>query len=302
MEIYKCSDLSFGYKKNKNILNKISLTIKQGDVLGLLGPNGAGKSTFTRIMLGIENLKKGEQKWFGSHKIPVRKIGYVPQEIAVMDDLSTLENVEFFGRLYGLKGEKLKYQVKKTLQFVDLWEERKIRPTKFSGGMLRRLNIACGIVHNPEVIIFDEPTVGVDPQSRNHILETIEKLNSKGTTIIYISHYMEEVEKICKKVAIIDNGHIIAEGETTKVIEKYTGEKRITFKAHNLEEKDFEFLKENFNKCKSNGDYIEILLQDSSPILNIILSYFGSRIYELEVKTPNLEDVFFNLTKKKLRD
>lgn len=193
------------------------LDVKEGEVFGFLGPNGAGKTTTISILSGLYSKYQGDVKIFGKSikddPIFIKKnMGVVPQDLAIIDDLTAEENVSFFGELYGLRGSDLKKAVKETLEFVGLWDRKKDFPNKFSGGMKRRLNIACAIVHKPKLIILDEPTVGIDPQSRNNILETIKKLNEQGSTIIYTSHYMEEVEAICTDVCIVDKGKIIARG------------------------------------------------------------------------------------------
>ena len=214
--IIEIKNLIKNYKDFKAVDIK-ELNIKEGESFGFLGPNGAGKTTTISILSGLYSKYSGEVKIFGknikSDPVFIKKnLGVVPQDLALIDDLTAEENVKFFGELYGLRGKQLKEAVKETLEFVGLWDRRKDFPPKFSGGMKRRLNIACAIVHKPKLIIFDEPTVGIDPQSRNNILETIKKLNEQGSTIIYTSHYMEEVDAICSDICIIDHGKIIAKG------------------------------------------------------------------------------------------
>lgn len=195
-----------------------NLEIREGEVFGFLGPNGAGKTTTISILSGLYTKFQGEIKIFGKDirkdSFNIKKdMGVVPQDLALIDDLTAEENVTFFAKLYGLRGDSLKNAVKETLEFVGLWDRRKDFPNKFSGGMKRRLNIACAIAHKPKLIIFDEPTVGIDPQSRNNILDTIKELNKLGSTIIYTSHYMEEVEAICTDICIMDHGKVIARGD-----------------------------------------------------------------------------------------
>lgn len=214
--IIEIKNLVKNYKDFKAVDIK-ELNIKEGESFGFLGPNGAGKTTTISILSGLYSKYSGEVKIFGknikSDPVFIKKnLGVVPQDLALIDDLTAEENVKFFGELYGLRGKQLKEAVKETLEFVGLWDRRKDFPPKFSGGMKRRLNIACAIVHKPKLIIFDEPTVGIDPQSRNNILETIKKLNEQGSTIIYTSHYMEEVDAICSDICIIDHGQIIEKG------------------------------------------------------------------------------------------
>lgn len=219
--LIEIKNLAKSYKDFKAVDIK-ELSIKEGEVFGFLGPNGAGKTTTISILSGLYSKYSGEVKIFGKSlkedEIFIKKnLGVVPQDLALIDDLTAEENVKFFGELYGLRGKELKTAVKETLEFVGLWDRKKDFPPKFSGGMKRRLNIACAIVHKPKLIIFDEPTVGIDPQSRNKILETIQALNKQGSTIIYTSHYMEEVDSICSDICIIDHGNIIARGSSDEL-------------------------------------------------------------------------------------
>ena len=198
-------------------LDNFSLKINEGEIFGLLGPNGSGKTTTINCLLSLLFYDKGEIKLFDEKMSPSRRdlksrIGVVPQNVAVFDELTVYENVEYFCGLY-IKDRQLKKKyVEEAIEFVDIADFKKFYPKKLSGGLLRRLNIACGIAHKPELIIFDEPTVAVDPQSRNRILEGIAELNSNGATIIYTSHYMEEVEQLCNRVLIMDKGKKVAEG------------------------------------------------------------------------------------------
>lgn len=202
---------------NKTVVDHVSLDIEKGEIFGLLGPNGAGKSTMMNMVCSIKKPTMGNIQLFGydtkkdMNKVKA-KLGYIPQELAIHGNLKAWENVELFTSLYGLKGKELKQRVEESLRFVGLEDKRDGFAKNFSGGMKRRLNIACAIGHKPELLIFDEPTVGIDPQSRNFILEKIRETNKAGATVIYTSHYMEEIEAICTRVAIMDNGKIIAIG------------------------------------------------------------------------------------------
>lgn len=214
--VIEIKNLVKNYKDFKAVDIK-ELNIKEGEIFGFLGPNGAGKTTTISILSGLYSKYSGDVKIFDKNILTdstfiKKNMGVVPQDLALIDDLTAEENVSFFAELYGLRGKELKRAVQETLEFVGLWDRKKDFPPKFSGGMKRRLNIACAIVHKPKLIIFDEPTVGIDPQSRNNILETIKKLNEQGSTIIYTSHYMEEVEAICTNICIVDHGKIIAKG------------------------------------------------------------------------------------------
>lgn len=207
---------------NKEVVDGISLEIKEGEIFGLLGPNGAGKSTTMNMLCSLIKPTSGEISLFGYDIKKAGKkikplIGYIPQELAIYEKLKAWENVELFTSLYDIRGEALKAAVNDALGFVELSDKRNVMAKTFSGGMKRRLNIACALGHKPKLLIFDEPTVGIDPQSRNFILEKIKKVNEEGTTVIYTSHYMEEVEAICTRIAIMDNGKIIACGTKDEI-------------------------------------------------------------------------------------
>lgn len=210
-------------------VNGISFSVKKGEIFGLVGPNGAGKSTTINMITGLLVPDSGKitfeegksfKKWRGN-------IGLVPQDLAIYPDLSAEENVTFFAGLYGLKGAKLKEKVAEALNVVGLSDQGKKHADKFSGGMKRRLNIACAIAHNPKLIIMDEPTVGIDPQSRNYILEGIKSLRAAGTTVIYTSHYMEEVDEICDRILIVDHGNIVEGGAIDEIKERYKSEDKL---------------------------------------------------------------------------
>ncbi len=219
--ILKTTDLTKKYN-NKAVVDNLYIEIRKGEIFGLLGPNGAGKSTTMNMICsivrptagGIEVL--GKNPWKQKKEV-IHKIGYIPQELAIHGNLKAWENVELFTSLYGIKGQALKKSVNDSLGYVGLLEHKQEFARNFSGGMKRRLNIACALGHNPEILIFDEPTVGIDPQSRNFILDKIKESNAKGATVIYTSHYMEEVEAICTRIAIMDNGKIIACGTSREL-------------------------------------------------------------------------------------
>lgn len=224
--ILKVQELEKNYGERKAVKG-ISFSVKTGEILGFLGPNGAGKSTSINMIAAVVDYDRGsiyyEDKEIKRDKKSLkRNLGVVPQDIAVFNDLSAYENVKFFCSLYGCKGGELKSNVERALKLVGLWDRKRDLPSQFSGGMKRRLNIACAIAHMPKLLIMDEPTVGIDPQSRNNILETVKKLNDKGTTIIYTSHYMEEVQQICTNLIIMDEGTIIEEGTTEQLKSKYS--------------------------------------------------------------------------------
>lgn len=208
-------------------VDHISFTVEKGEIFGLIGPNGAGKSTTLNVITTLTDFNGGEviineldiQK---NRKNVKQLIGMVPQDIAIYDHLNALENVKFFASLYGLRGSNLMQNVQEALEFVGLSDKMKMKPKQMSGGMRRRLNIACGIAHNPQLIVLDEPTVGVDAQSREHILNSIRLLRDRGATVIYTSHYMQEVEEICDRIAIIDKGQMIACGTEPELVSMVT--------------------------------------------------------------------------------
>ena len=214
--ILKTKDLTKKYG-DKVVVDNLNIEIKKGEIFGLLGPNGAGKSTTMNMICEVIKPTLGTIEFMGgdirkNRKKLLSKLDYIPQELAIHGNLKAWENVELFTSLYGIKGEKLKNIVDESLDYVGLLDKRNEYAKNFSGGMKRRLNIACAIGHEPDLLTFDEPTVGIDPQSRNFILEKIKESNKKGATVIYTSHYMEEVEAICTRIAIMDNGNIIASG------------------------------------------------------------------------------------------
>ncbi|MCM1498186.1 MAG: ABC transporter ATP-binding protein [Clostridium sp.] len=231
--ILKTTDLTKKYQ-SRAVVDSLNLEIKQGEIFGLLGPNGAGKSTTLNMVCSIVRPTTGQIELFGKNpwkqkKEVLQKIGYIPQELAIHGSLKAWENVELFTSLYGMKGQALKEAVNASLEYVGLIEQKQEFAKNFSGGMKRRLNIACAIGHQPDLLIFDEPTVGIDPQSRNFILEKIKESNKNGATVIYTSHYMEEVEAICSRIAIMDNGKIIACGTADELKRLVTnGSKEIT--------------------------------------------------------------------------
>lgn len=211
---------------DKTVVSNESFSIFKGDIVGFIGPNGAGKSTTINMISTIIEPDNGTISFHGknikeNYNCYKKLLGIVPQDLAIYEDLNAYDNVKFFCSLYGVQGSNLKDKVKKALCFVGLWDKRKDLPSKFSGGMKRRLNIACAIAHEPELLIMDEPTVGIDPQSRNNILEAIKTLNENGTTILYTSHYMEEVDVLCNRIVLIDKGNVIEDLAKDEYKSKY---------------------------------------------------------------------------------
>ena len=219
--ILRTKDLTKKYGSN-TVVDNLNLEIRKGEIFGLLGPNGAGKSTTMNMICNIVKPTLGTVEFSGkdfrkNRKELSRHLGFIPQDLAIHGSLKAWENVELFTSLYGIKGAELKERINESLDYVGLSERRNDYAKNFSGGMKRRLNIACAIGHHPDLLIFDEPTVGIDPQSRNFILEKIKQSNKTGATVIYTSHYMEEVEAICTRIAIMDNGKIIATGTSEEL-------------------------------------------------------------------------------------
>lgn len=293
-------------------LNHLSLDIKEGEIFGLLGPNDSGKTTAINCLLSLLKYDKGDIEIFGQKMTPdnyevKQQIGIVLQNVAVFDELTVSENIDYFCGLYIHDKNRRKELVEEAIWFVGLEDYRKTRPQKLSGGLLRRLNIACGIAHKPRLIILDEPTVAVDPQSRNKILEGIQELNRQGSTIIYTSHYMEEVEQICTRIAIMDHGRVIASGTTEELKEMIKTGETITVEALLLTEKQIQDIR---NLPHVFDVYYEdqiLTLRCTGAQHNLIrlLNYlqsqnltFGRVFSEL----PTLNDVFLEITGKQLRD
>ncbi|KAA0835669.1 ABC transporter ATP-binding protein [Bacillus paralicheniformis] len=293
-------------------VDNISLSIEEGEIFGLLGANGAGKSTTIHMISSLLRCNEGEILILGKNIAKHRKfakmnIGIVPQDLAIYEDLTAYENVKFFAGLYGLRGAQLRNRVEEALQFVGLSDKHKSFPKNFSGGMKRRLNIACAIAHRPKLIIMDEPTVGIDPHSRNYILESVKKLNAMGCTIIYTSHYMEEVEEICTRIAIVDHGKIIAEGTKEQLKSIITNTKDIHVVLKSAENVDIGELKtiSGVEAAALEDNTIKINSDAGVNNLNQIIEKLmknGAEIRSLEEKAPNLETVFLTLTGRQLRD
>ncbi|MCX8132201.1 MAG: ABC transporter ATP-binding protein [Clostridia bacterium] len=293
-------------------VDNINLTIEEGEIFGLLGPNGAGKSTTIKMMMGLLKPNSGEisinRMDIRKESLEVRRIlGLVPQDIAVYEDISAKENIEYFGKLYGIRGRLLKDRVDEALEFCGLTDKRKEKPKKFSGGMKRRLNIACAIVHQPKIIIMDEPTVGIDPQSRNHILESVKELNKRGSTIIYTSHYMEEVESLCDRVGIIDHGKLIACGVKNELKKQVASDELIAIEATDIRFNPIEELKKvhGVKNVVLNENMIEISTSNTQENLQdvlYVLSKGNVRVKSISLKEPDLESVFLALTGRNLRD
>ena len=301
-------------KRYQNLvaLDHLSLDIQEGEIFGLLGPNGSGKTTAINCLLALLKYDKGTITIFGKNMQPnsydiKKQIGVVMQNVAVFEQMSVRENIDYFCGLYVRDKAKRGQLVKEAIAFTGLEDFTKMRPKKLSGGLLRRLNIACGIVHKPRLIIMDEPTVAVDPQSRNKILEGIVELNRQGSTIIYTSHYMEEVEQICTRIAIIDHGHVLATGTTEELKQMIKTGETITIEAIPLDETLLSGIRElpHVFDVSYEDQILKIRLGAARHNLVRLLNYlqekdvrFGRVFSEL----PTLNDVFLEITGKELRD
>lgn len=293
-------------------LDHFRLEVEEGEILGLLGPNGSGKTTAINCMLALLTYDKGDIRIFGkqmkadSYDLK-QQIGVVPQNVAVFHELSVEDNINYFCGLYVSDKAKRKTLVDEAIRFVSLEEFRKFRPGKLSGGLLRRLNIACGIAHQPKLIFMDEPTVAVDPQSRNAILEGIRRLNAQGATIVYTSHYMEEVEEICSRIIIIDKGKTIAAGSKEELKTGIMMKEKIEVEQVKLQEQQVQDIQDiaNVFSVQYNANVLQVKFTEGKRNLANLLDYFTQenitygKVYSQQ---PTLNDVFLEITGKQLRD
>ncbi|TDB38124.1 MAG: ABC transporter ATP-binding protein [Actinobacteria bacterium] len=290
----------------------VSFSIEEGEVFGLLGPNGAGKTTTISTISCLLSPDGGDVV-VGGHSVSgaamavKRELGVVPQEIALYPTLSAAENLAFWGRMYGLAGADLASAVDDALALAGLEDRSKERVEKYSGGMKRRINIAAGVLHRPKVLLMDEPTVGIDPQSRNHILQTVKDLNAGGMTVLYTSHYMEEVEFLCDRIAIMDHGKIIAMGTLNELREVVGGMDVIDVKVENVSDPVLEQVRAipGVSQANRTDSALQVLTPGSGAVLGKLVATLeseGSHVTSITVTEPNLESVFLHLTGKSLRD
>ncbi|MBH8599232.1 ABC transporter ATP-binding protein [Thermoactinomyces sp. CICC 10523] len=290
---------------NKQALDGISLSIPSGICFGLIGPNGAGKSTLMKILCGVLEEYEGEVSMNGidirERKAELkRKIGYVPQDIVLHETLTARDNLMFFGSMYRMKGNELRQRVDEVLRLVGLAERGNDPVKSFSGGMKRRINIGCALMHNPDFIIMDEPTVGVDPQSRNYIFEMIYALKEDKKTILYSSHYMEEVEAICEEIALVDNGKVLESGDIAGLIDKYSTA-GVYLEADGVSAESLQ----NFGEVLAKKDGWLICSEDPLGVMNQLALWLKQQeisVGRLELSKMTLEDIFLSLTGKSLRD
>ena len=309
--IIEVKHLTKEYKELKEIDN-LSFEVHEGEILGLLGPNGSGKSTTINCILSLLNFQSGSIKIFGKEMKPdaydiKRDIGVVFQDVAVFEELTVYDNIDYFCGLYIKDKETRKKYIEDAIFLVGLEKFKKFYPKQLSGGLLRRLNIACGISHKPKIIFLDEPTVAVDPQSRNNILYGIKSLRKSGATIVYTTHYMEEVEILCDRVIILDKGKIVASGSTDELKELTNIEEKISVEVTSLNPKYIEEIKKfkNVEEVTYHNQVLLVIYKKGKNNLLELIDYLKSkRINYTKIfsERPTLNDVFLELTGKELRD
>ncbi|MCP3028653.1 ABC transporter ATP-binding protein [Halobacillus sp. A5] len=299
--------------KERTVVEDVDLYLDKGESVGLLGPNGAGKSTTISMISSLLKPTSGDVKLDGKSVISdpgnIRKVlGVVPQEIALYQELTAYENLKFFGRIYRVPKGQLESRIQETLELVGLKDRQKDIIKTFSGGMKRRINIASALLHNPKILILDEPTVGIDPQSRNYILDMIRQLNeSNGTTVLYTSHYMEEVEQLCNRVYIMDHGKVIASGSHSELLSILSNEDTMKVQLNQMNE---DFIKaiqdiDVVRQVEETGDGIKIIAKKSANIISSLVKFADQQniqILNFQMENPSLEDVFLHLTGRTLRD
>ena len=310
-KIIEVKGLTKEYKELKAV-DDLSFDVYEKEILGLLGPNGSGKSTTINSILSLLEYSSGSIKIFGKEMTPSaydikRDIGVIFQEVAVFEELTVYDNIDYFCGLYIRDKKKRREYVEEAIEVVGIGDYKKFYPKQLSGGLLRRLNIACGIAHKPKLIFLDEPTVAVDPQSRNHILEGIKKLRENGATILYTTHYMEEVEQICDRIIIIDKGKIIAEGSSDSLKRLANIEEKISAEIHSLPEKAVEDAKKlkYATDAVYDGTTLSVSYSEGRDNLTRMVDFLRNNNYhykKLYSERPTLNDVFLELTGKELRD
>lgn len=310
-KVIEIKNLTKSYKNLKAVDN-LSFDVYKGEILGLLGPNGSGKSTTINSILSLLKYESGTIKIFNKEMKPdsydlKRDIGVIFQEVAVFNELTVLENIDYFCGLYITDKNKRSKYVEDAIKLVGLENYKKFYPKQLSGGLLRRLNIACGIAHKPKLIFLDEPTVAVDPQSRNNILDGIKMLRDKGATIVYTTHYMEEAEILCDRIIILDKGKIIAEGTKEELKEMTKIEEKITLEIDSLNEEIINEIKKfnNVDNVTYDRNILVVTYKKGKNNINELMDYLKNKkvnYNKIFVERPTLNDVFLELTGKDLRD
>lgn len=296
--------------KEKLVLDHMDLEIGEGEIFGLLGPNGSGKTTFIKCLLGLASYEKGTIKIFDKsmkeRAYEIKKnIGIVMQDIGVYDELTVYENVDYFCSLYIKDAAKRRELVDEAIEMVDLQEQEKAYPSTLSGGMLRRLNIACGVAHKPKLIIFDEPTIAIDVNLREKILEGIKRLNRMGSTILYTSHYMEEIEVLCNQIAIMNNGKVVARGSREALLGMIESGENISIEIDEMTDEILNGIKSlpHVERVRYEERKIEVQYTKGKNNLITVLDYLAKReihIGDISDRMPDLNDVFKELTGKEL--
>ena len=297
MQLIQVNDVRKSYATNVAV-DGVSLNIEKGELFGLLGPNGAGKSTTIAMMAGLIRPDRGSVTVDGmnpAESSSKARIGLAPQALAIYERLTAEENLVFFAKLMGISGKVLQERVDWALDLAGLSDRRKDIVNTYSGGMKRRLNLACALVHGPEVVFLDEPTVGVDPQSRNFIFDSVERLRDDGLTVLYTTHYMEEAERLCDRVAIMDGGKILGIGTVSDLIDRFGGESMVLA--------EFSNMPDGFTFPGAVITDVTLKLASRDPFHDVAkLAESGVGLKTLHVERPNLETVFLSLTGKSLRD
>jgi ABC-2 type transport system ATP-binding protein len=305
----QASDLWKSYGQ-REVVAGITLRADSGEILGLLGPNGAGKTTTVSLLCGLLKPDRGSitldgESIGGDASAVKRRIGIAPQELALYEDLSAIRNLELFGALYGVAGAQLTGAASRALELVGLTERAKDKPATFSGGMKRRLNIACALVHDPDVLLLDEPTVGVDPQSRNAIFGNIETLRDRGKTVVYTTHYMEEAERLCDRIVIIDHGKVIASDTLQELAKQVPVLSALKFEVDGTVDTALLATEPGVRSAQYADGQLVVGIDDLAHMLPLLLTWLAGRghtVRGIASSQAGLEDVFLALTGRQLRD
>lgn len=311
MTILNIKNINKRFKEIKAV-DELSFSIEEGEIFGLLGPNGAGKSTTISMVSTLIKPDNGDILYKDSSiltkpELLQSDLGLVPQDIALYPSLTAYDNLKFWGHVYGIRGKDLTKRIQEIAEIVGLSDRLKDRVDKYSGGMKRRLNIGVALIHRPQVLIMDEPTVGIDPQSRNHILSTVKTLNKEGMTIIYTSHYMEEVEELCDRICIMDKGKLLANGNKDELIKLVNGREKIDVTFTSLGREITQRIKglSYVGEISVQENRVSIVSENAENLMGDLIQIMkdtNSRIISIDVKKPSLETVFLHLTGRALRD